>query len=410
MAESKSAAKTAFYRSKWFNLTVGILVTLGCLWWAFDQMLHGSDGRKTPGEVFGEIGQAFRSADYRTLPLMWTCLALFYFLKALRWRYLLKPIGEYRVLRDLLPSTLVGFAFNNVLPAHLGEFVRVFVFSRQSGIAKTSVLTTIVLERLFDVVAILGFLLLGLFLVDTSGLDERIVMSAWIFGAAVCVGLLVAAGYLIWTHPVVRFIEKTLDRLNFIPDGIKEKLADIMEAGEQGLSSLRSVKLFVGIIWTSAGQWFLNGLLIWLALKAFDIQVTPAVAAIVLGATAFGVTVPSSPGYFGVVQLCFMAVLKLFTDDSRSLIFSASIYYHMAQWLPVTVVGMFFFLKQGYSVADVETAKEAAEEALDEVAETNPLDPNAADRSTNNLLSANSNETSATDAEQPQTAADPASL
>lgn len=369
MAPQKKTGRKAFYRTRGFNLTIGILVTVACFWWAFEQMLKGSDGRKTPAQVFGEIGGAFRTANYLTLPLMWACLALFYWLKALRWRYLLTPIGEYSASRELLPSTLIGFAFNNVLPAHLGEFVRVFVFSRQSGIPKTAVLTTIVLERLFDVVAILGFLLFGLFLIDTSGLDSRIVLSAWIFGGLVCAGLLVAAGYLIWTHPVVTCIERILDRLTFLPDSVKTKLAEIMEAGEQGLSSLRSVRLFVGIIWTSAGQWFLNGTLIWLSLKAFDIQVTPAVAAIVLAATAFGVTVPSSPGYFGVVQLCFMAVLKLFTESSRSVIFSASIYYQMSQWVPVTLIGMFFFLKQGYSVADVESAKEEADEALEEAAD-----------------------------------------
>ena len=181
-----------------------------------------------------------------------------------------------------MPSTLIGFAFNNVLPAHLGEFVRVFVFSRRTGLAKTSVLTTIVLERLFDIIAILGFLMAGLFLVDTSGLDPRIVTSAWIFGGLVCVALLIAAIYLIWTHPVVRFIEGLLDRLPFVPAGLKEKAAGMMEAGEAGLASLRSVRLLAGITITSVLQWLLNGFLIFLSLKAFGIQVTSAVAAIVL--------------------------------------------------------------------------------------------------------------------------------
>lgn len=345
-----------FYKTKWFNLTLGIVVTAACLWWAFEQMLKGESGRKSPSEVFEEIATAFRSADYRTLPAMWASLALFYWLKAVRWKYLLEPIGRFHPLRELLPSTLIGFAFNNVLPAHLGEFVRVFVFSRKSGLAKTSVLTTIVLERLFDIIAILAFLMLGLFLVDTSDLDPRIVTSAWIFGGVVCVGLLVAAIYLIWTKPVVQFIESMLDRLPFIPTGIKEKAAGMMEAGEAGLASLRSVRLLSGITITSILQWLLNGFTIYLSLRAFGINVTPAVAAIVLGATAFGVTVPSSPGYFGVIQLCFMAVLKVFGSAEESVVFSASIYYHMSQWVPVTLIGMFFFLRGGYHFSEVDQA------------------------------------------------------
>ena len=353
---AEQSAKKPFYKTKWFNLTLGIVVTLGCLWWAFQQMLKGENGNKTPAEVFEEIANAFRTADYRTLPAMWACLALFYWLKAARWRLLLQPIGNYRSIQDLMPSTLIGFAFNNVLPAHLGEFVRVFVFSRQSGVAKTAVLTTIVLERLFDVIAILAFLMLGLFLVDTTNLDPAIVTSAWIFGGLVCVGLLVAAVYLIWTKPVVQFIEACLDRLTFIPGGIREKIAGIMEAGEHGLSSLRSVRLLIGITVTSILQWLLNGMIIFLSLKAFGVEVTPAVSAIVLGATAFGVTVPSSPGYFGVIQLCFMAVLSVFGNATESVVFSASIYYHMSQWIPVTAIGMFFFLRGGYHVSEVQDA------------------------------------------------------
>lgn len=354
------AEKKPFYKTKWFNLTLGLLVTGVCFWWAFEQMLKSDDGsRKKPAEVFAEIAAAFRSADYRTLPAMWAALALFYWLKAQRWKYLLEPIGRFHPLKQLMPSTLIGFAFNNVLPAHLGEFVRVFVFSRQMGIAKTSVLTTIVLERLFDIVAILAFLMTGLFLVDTADLDPLIVTTAWIFGGFVCIALVVAAIYLVWTHPVVTFIEAILDRLPLIPPHVKEKVAGLMEAGEAGLGSLRSFRLLVGITVTSILQWLLNGFLIFLSLKAFNINVTPAVAAIVLGATAFGVTVPSSPGYFGVIQACFIAVLSVFTDANGADVFSASIYYHMSQWIPVTAIGMLFFLRGGYQMSEVQHAADS---------------------------------------------------
>lgn len=374
--QKEHSRPTPFYKSKWFNLTLGVIVTLACLWWAFEQMLQGENGRKEPAQVFDEIAAAFRSANYLTLPAMWASLALFYWLKAVRWKYLLEPIGQYRPLPDLLPSTMIGFAFNNVLPAHLGEFVRVFVFSRKSGLAKTSVLTTIVLERLFDVIAILMFLMLGLFLVDTSSLDPRLVTTAWIFGGAVCAGLLIAGIYLIWTRPVVRFIERVLDKLPFIPTGLKEKAAGIMEAGEAGLASLRSVRLLAGITITSILQWLLNGFLVFLSLRAFSVEVSPAIAAIVLATTAFGVTVPSSPGYFGVIQVCFLAVLSVFSDTPESVVFSASIYYHMSQWVPVTIIGMIFFVSSGYRVSEVQ-------EAADDVTEEPTADSTDSDSSDN---------------------------
>ncbi len=357
----------AFYKTKWFNLAIGLAVTSACLWWAFQQMLKGEDGKKSASEVIAEISAAFRQADYRSLPAMWTCLVLFYWLKAIRWHLLLEPLGKFHPLRELLPSVVIGFAFNNVLPAHLGEFVRVYVFSRQSGISKTTVLTSIVLERIFDVIAILAFLVLGLFLVEASNLDERVVSSAMFFGVAVCVGLMGATAYLIWTGPVVRFVEGCLCRIPFLPTTVARKVANLLETGAAGLASLRSGRLLSGILVTSFLQWMLNGLTIHLSLWAFGIHVSPAVSAIVLGVTAVGVTIPSSPGYFGVIQFCFLLVLSLFVKDKET-VFAASIYYHMSQWIPVTTVGMLYFLRAGLNIADVQDAKEQNDE-IDDPAE-----------------------------------------
>ncbi|MEZ6125328.1 MAG: lysylphosphatidylglycerol synthase transmembrane domain-containing protein [Planctomycetaceae bacterium] len=343
--------------SKAIKLSLGIAVTLGCLFWAFQQMLQGEgDSRQTASEVMEKIGQAFAQADYRSLPLMWLSLAAFYWLKVVRWKLLLEPLGRFRPVRDLLPSTMVGFAFNNVLPAHLGEFVRVYVFSKLTGLPRTGVLTSIVLERIFDVVAILAFLMLGMIYIDTvdaQSIDPGIQRSAMIIAGVVCAGLLGAAGYLFWTAPMVRFVEGCLVRLTFLPESVREKITDILETGAAGLSSLKSIRLLIGILLTSLAKWFLNGLTIYLSLWAFGIQVSPMVAAIVLGVTAFGVTVPSSPGYFGVIQFCFLLVLKLFTTDTEG-VFAASIYYHMVQWIPVTLIGMFFFLRSGFRIADIE--------------------------------------------------------
>ena len=134
----------------------------------------------------------------------------------------------------------------------------------------------------------------------------------------------------------------------------------MLETGADGLASLKSTRLLLGILLTSFGQWFLNGLNIYLAIRAFGFEISPMIAAVVLGVTAFGVTVPSSPGYFGVIQICFMLVLNLFVEDTTS-VFAASVYYHMSQWIPVTFVGMFFFLRAGYRMADIEDGKQTAE-------------------------------------------------
>jgi len=354
--------KKPWYRSKWFNLAIGSTVTVACLGWAFHTMRDdGQGGLKPTGQVIGEIVDAFRQADYRTLPWIWLALVAFYAIKAWRWKLLLSSFGSFRTMTDLLPSVMIGFAFNNVLPAHLGEFVRMYVFSREHDVPRTGALASIAVERIFDIIAILSLLLVGMMTVDSSQLDSSIVTSAWVFSGVVCVALGGAAVYLIWTEPYVRFVESTLGLLPFVPSAVSGKVRGILESGAEGLAALKSPSLLIGVLLTSIAQWILNGSMIYLSLLAFDIEVSVGVAAIVLGVVAFGVTDPSTPGYFGIIQLCFLLVLKLFiTEGETQLVFAASIYYHMAQWIPVTMIGMGYFLRAGFRLSDLDQDDESS--------------------------------------------------
>lgn len=358
-APPAEATARPWFRSKWFNLALGLAVTFACLAYALHVMAEG----QPIGSVLRQIGDAFARANYVTLPPMLLLLFAFYWIKAWRWRMLLAPLGRFPTSR-LFPPTLIGFAFNNVLPAHLGEFVRVFVFARQSGLAKTAVLTTVAVERVFDVVAILFFL--GMGLVFVPNLDPQLKQGAVGFAAFALVGLLGAAAYLTWPQRFVAIFEGVLARIPFLPEGWRAELCRLVETGASGLASLKSGPLLAGILGTSFVQWAINGLLIHLALWSFGIDVSLLVSCVVLGAVAVGVTVPSSPGYFGVIQFCFLIVLMLFVPDRKPAVMAASIYYHMVQWVPVTLLGMLYFVRSGLHVADIEHEAEEDDESTAE--------------------------------------------
>jgi hypothetical protein len=298
------------------------------------------------------------------LPLIWLALAAFFWLKAWRWRLLLKPVGDFHTARDLVPPMMIGFAFNNLLPAHLGDFARAVIFARQTGLKATASLSTIVLERVFDIVAIL--LLLGGGLAFVPGLDPSVRNTALLFAALASAFVVVALIYVFWTRPFVALAEGILARLPLIPVRLRSKVAGLLEAGADGLSSLKRPRLLAGIFASSLGQWLLNGVIVYLALGSFGVWVSPLVSCIVLGVTALAVAVPSTPGYVGVIQACFMSVLQLFTDDQPN-VFAASVYYHVAQYVPVTLIGLYYFRPTGLKLTEVEAAAEAeAETSLTE--------------------------------------------
>ncbi|MFK7777881.1 MAG: lysylphosphatidylglycerol synthase transmembrane domain-containing protein [Gimesia sp.] len=329
------------------KLILGIIITVSCLLAA----VWGID----PEQVM----ESFRHANFWTLPVMLLLIFMFYWLKAIRWRMLLEPIKSLTV-SQVTPAMMIGFMGNNIFPAHLGEFLRVYVLSKQFQIPKTTVLSTVILERLFDVVAILCFLGGSIYFAPNLPNDYRTV--SLIIAAGTFVVILGLAAYLIWTDGVISLFRKIFGYLRFIPEKLTHLVLEMMKSGALGMASMKSPRLSFGIIWTSFAQWLINGLCILVALWSFDIQVTPLAAFVVLGVTAIGVTIPSTPGFFGVIQLCFWISLQAF-GVSKADAFAASIYFQLSQYIPVTLIGLYYSNREGLklSVAGQEAEKELEE-------------------------------------------------
>jgi glycosyltransferase 2 family protein len=319
-----------------------LAVTFGCLAYAFW------------GLNFGQIRQAFRQANFFTLPLMFAALAGFFWLKAIRWRLLLTPLRRFRT-REVFPALMIGFMGNNLLPAHLGEFVRIYVLGRDYRLSKTAIFSSVVLERVLDVIAIL--LLLGISLLTVRGLPQEFARaSLWIAGVTVC-GSVALVCYLIWTDRVVRIAEAVLRRVPLLPARLANKLVEMLRAGAEGLHAIRSPKLLWSIAATSVIHWSLNGAMVLIALWSFGQKVPPLASFFVVGVIAFGVTVPSSPGFFGVIQLCFWLAVEPFGVPKAAAL-AASIYYHLCQYVPVTLVGLYYLNRAGLKLGQVESAAE----------------------------------------------------
>ena len=186
------------------KIGLGLVVTIVCLVAA----LWGIE--------WNELKISFRNANYASLGTLTVLLAVFYWLKAKRWSLLLQPLRRFRT-GEVVPALMIGFMGNNVLPAHLGELVRVWVLGRQSGLPKAAILSTVVLERVFDLVVVLAMLGGGLLLVPEIP-GEVQAASLTIAGlTALGVGLLVI--YIRWTSAFVAVGKWMLAKLPFVPTG-----------------------------------------------------------------------------------------------------------------------------------------------------------------------------------------------
>ena len=277
-------------------------------------------------------------------------LIAFYALKGWRWALLLRPL-KHLTPWQVAPSMMTGFMANNLLPAHLGEFVRVFVLGQQYGLKKTPVLSTVVLERVFDILAIL--LLLGISLFFIEGMPQDLERFCQVFGIASLCGVAMLVGYMVFTEQFVALVARVFSWLPFLPTKLTTGILEMLETAAVGLESVRNPRLLSGIAVSSVAQWMLNGLMIYCSARAFGVQVSYWDALMVMGVIVFAILMPAPPGYFGVIQACFKLVLvpRFLPED----VVACSVFYQMSQYIPVTLTGLIFMNRIGLSLGALQT-------------------------------------------------------
>src|SRR5688572_23678101 len=147
--------------------------------------------------TFGLLWFFFRNAD---MPRVWAevrharaplllgavlITGVTYVLRALRWQYLLAPIGHTR-FSNAFRATVIGFAATFLLPARAGEVIRPYLLARREGLPGTAAFATIILERLLDLVTVLLLFAFFVFLGAAGvGSDDPGQLAQVKFGGAV---------------------------------------------------------------------------------------------------------------------------------------------------------------------------------------------------------------------------------
>ncbi len=281
---------------------------------------------------FDEVQHAFAQAKlWPMIPMFFTFFG-FYWLKAIRWSILLSPSHKVSGLQ-LVPAMMAGAAGNNLLPAHFGELVRVYFAGKKFDIPKTTVLATLVVERLFDIVVVLVIFSIALM----AGEYSSNFFGGAVFLLVAALGIAVVSILLtLHTDKVVAFIER---RFTFLSAGLRAQISEQIHNLTTGLMALRQRNLYVKVLLNSLVQWLLMAACLYCALLAFNIDASPMVGIVILGFTVVGLSLPTSPGFFGTIEYCYVLALGAIGVDASTAI-SAAIYYHLPAWLVVTVVGV----------------------------------------------------------------------
>jgi uncharacterized protein (TIRG00374 family) len=296
---------------------------------------------------------ALRSAHYPLLVLATVLQVSTLFVRAWRWQYLLEPIQPMRLL-PLLSATAVGFLANMVLPAHAGEVVRAYVLSRREKVSAMTVLTTIVVERVMDIVTVLAVFLVVLVFANLQ--RDLIQVTAHLRTVGyVCllVGVGLASSLWFFRSQVARLLQKLSDSL---PQQWQHRLWTTWTSFVLGLQGFRRGRYVVAMFVLSFLLWSMVACSNVCVFYAFGLRLPLLAAFLVLGMQILGVAIPAAPGFIGTYHAAVVAGLAIF-EITTELALSMAIVMHATFFFPFLLVGLIFLWRESLSLRELRTAK-----------------------------------------------------
>jgi uncharacterized protein (TIRG00374 family) len=302
-------------------------------------VLHAADLR--------EVWRVVREADYRlSIPFL-IVIALLYWIRSVRWSILLRPLKDDIRARDVFPAVMIAFSSAMILPPPLGEFVRMYIISKQLELRSVSVLASIALERAFDLLSIV--LLVGFALAVAPKPSEEFAVIG-VLGATLA-GLVLAfsVAYYLWNEQLIRFMRYAL---RVFPARLEGVLSNQLELVNAGLLALRSKKSVANLVVLTLAQWALMASAIFVSFVAVGVMVHASAAFLVLAFTFAGVSLPTTPGAVGTVQLAFALGLGAYGVGTSDAV-AASIFWQGIAYSFILVLGVYHFIRLGYTVSEI---------------------------------------------------------
>lgn len=327
------------FRKRW-QVWLSLLISAVFLWLA----LAGLD--------LGNVWAQVRSA--RPLWLLPAFLGYFVtvWIRIYRWRVMLRPVRDVPTIR-LTSIVVLGYLTNNLYPLRIGELLRAYLLRRREEVAVGAGLATIVVERVFDGLALLTMVFVGLPLapLPATWLQNGLALAVVAFVGALFAFLVLAArpewalrlaGTGIGLLPVPR---------------LRAPLENFIGRFLGGIIALRSSRAVLTLFGLSLLIWLMEMVKFWLVMQAFGFEVAFGALMLMVGVVNLTTVLPSAPGYIGTFDAPGIAILVLY-GINESLAGAYTLVLHTILWLPSVLFGLLIMLREGVRWSDFGRAAE----------------------------------------------------
>lgn len=278
------------------------------------------------------------------IKLGWFIPALIFFMisigfRALSWMILLqKKVNYGRVFLTLNE----GYLLNNIFPFRLGELGRAFLLSETTTLSGFFVLSTIVIERTYDLAIAAGLFLATLPYVFSIESGQSIAVGVFIIGMIGLFTMFVLARNRSW-------IKSKLDEFSLHRFVIRDRFVPRIDSLLDGLGVLASFDQFSLSLLLMILSWLFGGLeLIFLA-RSFGVDLEIWMVGFILGMISIGIAIPSAPAGLGVFEAAAVgafSLLGLSTSTGLAIAFVS----HFISITFTGLIGMYGIFRDGESI------------------------------------------------------------
>ena len=328
------------------------------------------------GVDFGAMAAALRRADYRWLAPLVVVALTSHLIRAWRWKLLIASLPsaageeppEKVSLEAAFSSVMIGYMINYVA-SRFGEVARAGNLAARERLSFSSVLGTVVAERLLDM-ATLALALSSLFVFLAGQFDAlhdliiapastRLSQLSWdVFaGSAAAVLLLALLGW--W---IIRRFRKQLRQL------WDDRVVSTLSSFKEGFMTLRRCPRRGALLLSTAAIWTCYLFMAYLPLVIlgltgpYDLSLLDGWIIFLMG--SLGIVVPS-PGGTGSYHYITIETLQHLFEVARSPAATYAVLTHAAQLVLYTLVGFICLVAQGTSLQTLRRRGMKAQEAAE---------------------------------------------
>lgn len=299
---------------------------------------------------WADLLQSWRAFQWPTLVGIVALTLLSLLVRAALWRTLLQDRAS--LLRSFFIIN-IGYMLNNLFPLRMGEIGRAVFMGSATRLSPFHVLSTIVIERAFDLVmaAILVLSTLPL----AFGQDwMRPVAMVTLVGV---IGLLAVLFLMARYREKVHQLSLSLGRRSRL---VQKYIIPQVDALLEGLQALTSPKRFLLVLLLVVLNWTIWVLVYFVGIRAIAPQAPLWWAMFADAVLALGVAIPSAPAALGVYEASMVAALTILGVGTAAALAYAFL-MHFIQFVITAILGLWGLAREGRSFstlwADIRMAK-----------------------------------------------------